>query len=889
MSTNNILGLASGEPIIVPTQDIVLGVYYLSLQFDKQTGENKYFSSLSEVQHAIDAKKLSIHAKIKYRIIQKDTDQKQRSTIIDITAGRLFIANLLPKGAKISHEHINKVMTKKEISHLIHIVYRHCGQKKTVVFADHLTELGFKFACKFGISVGKDDIVIPDSKNNHVKDTLKKIREYEDQYSEGLITSGERYNKAIDEWTRCTDTIASDMMKKLLDSNRLKDKGTNCESLNSIYIMSDSGARGSPAQMRQLAGMRGLMTKPSGEIIETPITSNFKEGLNELEYFISTHGARKGLADTALKTANSGYLTRKLVDVSQDCIILERDCGTTESVLVRKKARNSEVMTVHLKEMALGRVLAENIYIPEKKTLLLKKHKLIDEETILKIAENDIDTFKIRSVLTCKTKMGVCSQCYGRDLGTGDIVNLGEAVGVIAAQSIGEPGTQLTMRTFHIGGAAQKIASKSDIISTHPGIIHFENASIIKNSSGNSINMSRNCELLIVDDKKKEKFRSKIPYGAKILFNSNDTVRVGDKISEWDPFTLPIMTEVEGYVSFVDLKESVSVKEVQDDITGIINKVIIDSKQSLKSTHVRPRITINDKYGNILKLSNGSEAKYFLPVNSIINVSDNQKVEIGDVLSKMPKESSKTRDITGGLPRVVELFEARQPKEAAILSEVDGYIAYGQDYKFRRRIIVKSKDQVKKAEYFIPRGKHIAVNEGDYVVKGEMLFNGDPSPHDILRIHGKEAFANYMIEEVQQVYKLQGVKINNKHIEVILRQMLRKVQITDPGETTFITGDQVDRDLFNQVNKKAQKEKYKIAKAVAILQGITKSSLQTNSFLSAASFIETIKVLTEAAVLGKSDNLYGLKENVIVGGLIPAGTGFCMKKLKEKYSSMQFH
>jgi len=885
MSTNNILGSASGEPIIVPTQDIVLGIYYLSLQFKKQVGENRYFGSLSEVKHAVDAKKLSIHAKINFRITTHHKTKKQSSSIIQTTPGRLFIAELLPQGLDISHDYVNQVMTKKEISTLIDVVYRHCGQKKTVVFADHLMGLGFKFACQSGISIGKDDIIIPESKSLHIKNTFKKIREYEEQYSDGLITSGERYNKAIDEWTRCTDLISSDMMKKLLESNDLKGDDANFESLNSVYIMSNSGARGSPAQMRQLAGMRGLMTKPSGEIIETPITSNFKEGLNELEYFISTHGARKGLADTALKTANSGYLTRKLVDVAQDCIIGEKDCGTNESILAKEKVENGETV-VPLRELSLGRILAKDIYSPEDNILLVKKGKLIDEETMTKIEAKKVEMIRIRSVLTCQGKKGVCSKCYGRDLATGQIVNLGEAVGVIAAQSIGEPGTQLTMRTFHIGGAAQKIASKSDIVSSYAGTIHFKNSFIIINSSGNKINMSRNCELMIIDGRNKEKFRTKVPYGAKILSSHDTRIKVGVKIAEWDPFTLPIMTEVEGYVTFVDLKDLVSVKEVQDEITGIVNKVVIDSKQNIKHINLRPRILIKDKNGNILKLNNGSEAKYFLPVNAIINVSDNQKIEVGDVLSKIPKESSKSRDITGGLPRVVELFEARQPKEAAVLSEMDGYVQYGQDYKFKRRIIVNSKDEMTKTEYFIPRGKYVSVNEGDYVIKGEMLFDGDPSPHDILRILGKEEFANYMIDEVQQVYKLQGVKINNKHIEVILKQMLKKVQITEPGETTFIVGEQVDREHFNQINKKAKKEKYKPAKAIDVLQGITKASLQTNSFLSAASFIETIKVLTEAAVSGKTDKLYGLKENVIVGRLIPAGTGFYMNKLKEKYSHL---
>ncbi|WPX96011.1 DNA-directed RNA polymerase subunit beta' [Candidatus Bandiella euplotis] len=883
MSTNNILSSANGEPVTVPTQDIVLGIYYLSLQFDKQLGEGMAFSSLSEVEHAINAEKLSIQAKIRFKY--KSHDQDAEPVMVETTAGRLFIADLLPKESDVSFDYINKVMTKKEISNLVDIVYRNCGQKKTVIFSDRLMGLGFKYACQSGISIGKDDIVVPETKKVHLDATFKKIKEYEEQYADGLITSGEKYNKAIDEWTRCTDRIAADMMKKLSNQAGDHDEGSGFESLNSIYIMADSGARGSSAQIRQLAGMRGLMTKPSGEIIETPIVSNFKEGLNELEYFISTHGARKGLADTALKTANSGYLTRKLVDVAQDCIVTQEDCKTSTSLLTRAKIENGEVI-VPLRELVLGRVLAEDVYSLAHNTLIARKDTLVDEETMDLLEKNNIETLKIRSVLTCKTEHGVCSKCYGRDLATGQIVNLGEAVGVIAAQSIGEPGTQLTMRTFHIGGAAQKIANKSDVVSSHSGTIKLNNAFIINDKQGSAINMSRNCEVVVIDNAYSEKFRCKVPYGAKIYFKDGDDIRTGNKIAEWDPFTAPIMTEVSGYASFVDLEDSVSIKEVQDDVTGIISKVIIDAKNT-KGSNLRPKIVIKDKDGNPIRLKNGLEARYFLPVNAIVNVSDNQSVEIGDVLARMPKESSKSRDITGGLPRVVELFEARQPKEAAILSEIDGYVEYGQDYKFKRRLVVRSKDGETSAEYFIPRGKHITVNEGDYVLRGEMLLEGHPSPHDILRILGTEAFASYMIDEVQQVYKLQGVKINNKHIEVVLKQMLRKVEITDPGETTFIVGEHIDKDELEQMNEKAKRENYKPAKAVGVLQGITKASLQTTSFLSAASFQETIKVLTEAAVSGKEDKLQGLKENVIVGRLIPAGTGFYMNQLKNRHKESE--
>jgi DNA-directed RNA polymerase subunit beta' len=882
MSTNNILSSANGEPIIVPTQDIVLGIYFLSLEFKNQKGEGMVFSNLSEIEHAVDAEKLAIHAKIRYRNKSYDQNNQVQYNIVETTPGRLFIADLLPKESNISFDYVNKVMTKKEISSLIDTVYRNCGQKKTVIFADHLMVTGFKYACQSGISIGKDDIVIPETKAAHIAASFEKIKEYEDQYADGLITAGEKYNKAIDEWTRCTDIVAADMMKKLFDPNDPATQEKGFESLNSVYIMANSGARGSSAQIRQLAGMRGLMTKPSGEIIETPIISNFKEGLNELEYFISTHGARKGLADTALKTANSGYLTRKLVDVAQDCIVVVEDCGTNDSIMARGKIESGEVI-IPLRELVLGRVLAEDVYCIMKQNIIAKKDELIDEELMDILEANNIEVLKIRSVLTCETKHGVCSKCYGRDLATGQLVNLGEAVGVIAAQSIGEPGTQLTMRTFHIGGAAQKITNKSDIISSHSGIIKFSNFVVIEDNHGNKMNMGRSCEAIIIDATQTEKFRCKVPYGAKVYFANQSEIRAGDKIAEWDPFTTPIMTEIAGYASFVEIEESVSVKETQDDITGIINKVIVDHKRSSKGANLRPRIVIKDKDGNPIKLRDGLEAKYFLPVGAILNAVDGQKVEIGDILAKMPKESSKSRDITGGLPRVVELFEARQPKDVAILSEIDGYVEYGQDYKFKRRLIVKSKDGESSAEYFIPRGKHITVNEGDYVLKGEMLLEGNPSPHDILRILGMEEFANYMIDEVQQVYKLQGVKINNKHIEVILKQMLKKVEITDPGETTCIAGEYVDNEYLEQINEKAKKEKYKSAKAVGVLQGITRASLQTNSFLSAASFQETIKVLTEAAVSGKEDSLQGLKENVIVGRLIPAGTGFYTKQLKAQH------
>ena len=878
MSTNNILSATSGDPIIMPTQDIVLGIYYLSLQFDGQKGENMMFSDFNEVEHGIDADKLSIHAKIKFRAKYHDSNGKVQYRIIETTPGRLFIMNLLPifsdKGLDMVCNYVNRVITTKEITSLINMVYRNCGPKKTVIFVDHLMKLGFKYACQSGISIGKNDIVIPETKDMYIKRTFKKIREYEEQYSDGLITTGEKYNKAVDEWTRCTDKIASDMMKKLLHLNdQNKEKGF--KALNSIYIMAHSGARGSLSQMRQLGGMRGLMAKPSGQIIETPIISNFKEGLNELEYFISTHGARKGLADTALKTANSGYLTRKLVDVAQDCIVYEKDCGTNDGILVRVKAEETT-----LKDLGLGRILADDVYCIITGDVIVKKETLVNESIIALLEENKVEALNVRSPLICKAERGICSKCYGTDLATGQLVDLGEAVGVIAAQSIGEPGTQLTMQTFHIGGAAQKILTKSDVVSPYSGSLELKNLSFIEDKQGNKINTTRNAEIKITGNKGAEKFRCKIPYGARIYFTTNFKVSAGVKIAEWDPFNVPIITEVSGYASFVDLEDSISVEEVQDDVTGIISMVVVDNQRSTKGYNLRPRIAIKDKEGNAIKLKNGLEAIYFLPVNTIVHAVDNQRVEVGNILAKIPKGSSKSRDITGGLPRVIELFEARIPKEAATLSEVDGYVEYGQDYKFKRRLIVKPKNEKKPAEYLIERGRYITVNEGDYVLKGEMLVEGNPSAHDILRTLGKKEFADHMITEIQEVYRLQGVKINNKHIEVILRQMLQKVEIKDSGETTFMIGEHVDKEYFDQVNEKANKEGYKPAEAIGILQGITKASLQTGSFLSSASFQETVKVLTEASVLGKVDPLRGLKENVIAGRLVPAGTGFMMNKNK---------
>jgi len=882
MSTNNILSPQNGKPIIVPSQDMVLGLYFITLMFENEEGEGGLFNNAAEIEHALNAEKLSLHAKIKCRRKHINMDGEVITTVVETTPGRVLLSEVLPQDANISFDLINKVMTKKEISKLIDMVYRHCGQKSTVIFADHIMNLGFTHACRAGISFGKDDMFVPTTKQAHLDETDTEVKLYEHQYSDGLITSGEKYNKVVDAWTRCTDRIANDMMKGISQTPK-GTKGHPAHSkVNNVYMMADSGARGSAAQIKQLAGMRGLMSKPSGEIIEKPIISNFKEGLNELEYFMSTHGARKGLSDTALKTANSGYLTRKLVDVSQDCIVVQEDCGTTNGVIIKSVIENGEVI-VPLRDIALGRTAAIDIKDPNTDKVVIKAGQLIDETAVEIIDLIGIDQTKVRSVLTCKSEVGVCAKCYGRDLATGNPVSIGEAIGVIAAQSIGEPGTQLTMRTFHIGGAAQKGAAQSNLVCSHDGTLRIHNKNIVVNSEGHSIIMSRNCELIVVDPAKDiEKARYKVPYGAKLTIAEGSVVKAGQKLAEWEPYTIPIIVEKSGEAGFVDLQEGVSVNEVFDESTGITNRVIIDWKQQTKGTDLRPRVVVNDKDGKVITLANGLEARYFLPVDAILNISDKAKVNAGDVIARIPKESSKTKDITGGLPRVVELFEARKPKDHSIISEIAGTVEFGKDYKSKRRIIVRPDDKEQEpVEYFIPRGKHISINEGDYVSKGDMLMEGNPSPHDILRVMGVEALANYIIQEVQQVYRLQGVVIDDKHIEVVLRQMLNKFEITEPGETTYLAGENVDRDQLREMNARAKEEGYKPAIASPILQGITKASLQTRSFFSAASFQQTTQVLTEAAVSGKIDKLSGLKENVIVGRLIPAGTGYYINKVQK--------
>ena len=877
MSTNNILSPANGKPIIVPSQDMILGLYYLSLVSHEGKGDKMIFSSIEELTIALDQNVVSLHTKIKCRYQTLDENFQPITLTVDTTPGRMMVSEILPKHPKVSFNLINRVLTKKEISNAIDVVYRHCGQKKTVIFADKLMEIGFREACKAGISFGKDDLLIPNNKSDLLLETEKKVKLYEKQYSEGLITRGEKYNKVVDAWAKCSDRVAEEMTKIMVPQTT-----DNVDQFNSVYMMADSGARGSAAQLKQLSGMRGLMAKPSGEIIETPIVSNFKEGLTVLEYFNSSHGARKGLADTALKTANSGYLTRRLVDVAQDSIITIDDCFTTQFITLEELVEDGEVIE-SLSEKCLGRTLAEDLVDKQSNNVIAKTGDIVSEEHLSLIDSAGLSSVKVRSVLTCEAEFGVCAKCYGRDLARGTPVNVGEAVGVIAAQSIGEPGTQLTMRTFHIGGAAQKGTEISSIESKYDGTIKYSNITTAKDSSDNLINMSRSSSLSVLDDKNKERAKHRLPFGCKLKFEDNKKIKASDVLAEWDPFTLPIVAQTNGHLVFKDLEEGVTTRQIVDDSTGLSSNIVIDWKQQAKNQHLVPRVEIHDKKndGKVLVLENGSLASYELTADSIILVTDNMKIKEGDYIAKIPKESSKTKDITGGLPRVAELFEARKPKDHAIIAEVSGKIKFGKDYKMKRKIeIIPEDDGIEPVEYVISKSKHLTVQEGDYVEIGDVLVDGTSVPHDILRIKGVEALATYLIKEVQDVYRLQGVKINDKHIEVIVRQMMQKVEITDPGQTTFLAGEQVSKKEFTEVNSKASAEGKKLAKGHQILLGITKASLQTDSFVSAASFQETTRVLTEAAVSGKVDSLQGLKENVIVGRLVPCGTGSFMSQVK---------
>ena len=874
MSTNNILSPANGKPIIVPSQDIVLGLYYLTLEREGQPGEGMAFGSIGELEQALDTGVVGLHARIRIRLDTVDREGRPVKRRIETTPGRALLTQILPRHPDISLELLNQLLTKKEVSNVIDVVYRHCDQKETVIFADRIMAMGFTHACKAGISFGKDDLVIPDAKESLVSTTQDSVKQFEQQYQEGLITQGEKYNKVLDAWSRCTDDVADKMMQGIADP----DPG---QPVNSVYMMAHSGARGSATQMKQLAGMRGLMAKPSGEIIETPIISNFKEGLTVLEYFNSSHGARKGLADTALKTANSGYLTRRLVDVAQDCTVLEEDCGASEGITVRAVVDGGEVLET-LSERLLGRCAVGDVAHPLTDEIVVRAGEMFDEAGVEKVEQAGLESVKIRSVLTCETPGGVCAACYGRDLARGTPVNIGEAVGIIAAQSIGEPGTQLTMRTFHIGGAAQRGAEQSSIEAAFDAEVEIRSRNVVTDSGGHLMVMARNTEMVLRDDQGRERASHRVPYGARLLVDHGASVRKGDRLAEWDPYTLPIITEKEGVANYVDLVDGVSMRDVIDEATGLSYKTVIDWKQQAKGADLRPRITLRDDEGEVIELANGAEARYFLSVDAILSVEPGARVHAGDVLARVPRENIKTRDITGGLPRVAELFEARKPKEFAVISESAGRVEFGKDYKAKRRIVVHpEEDGAEPVEYLLPKGRHVSVQEGQHVERGDALMDGSPVPHDILRVMGVEALASYLIDEIQDVYRLQGVKINDKHIEVIARQMLQKVEIANPGETTYLAGEQVDRIEFERTNMAAEEEGLAPATAEPVLQGITKASLQTTSFISAASFQETTRVLTEAAVSGRVDRLAGLKENVIVGRLIPAGTGSFMNRMRQ--------
>lgn len=858
MSTNNILSPAHGRPIIVPTQDMVLGLYYMTRERPFSRGEGKIFADRDEVHAAYDHNCVDLQAHIKVRLDNE---------IIETTTGRCILSMILPKMLPFSS--INKTMDKKSIAELIDTCYRVAGNKETVLLADRLKNMGFTFSTKAGISISIDDMIVPNNKEEHLSKAYEQVAEIENQYTEGLITDGERYNKVVDIWAQTTDVITQDMMREMSLQTVLDPKGQErrMPSFNPVYMMADSGARGSTQQMRQLSGMRGLMAKPSGEIIETPITANFREGLTVLQYFISTHGARKGLADTALKTANSGYLTRRLVDVAQDMIISEVDCGTPEGLEMTPLIESGEVIEA-LGERILGRVVAEDVVDSFSGTVIVKTNEEVTEEIVDKIEEAGIEKVKIRSVLTCESKVGACILCYGRDLSRGKKVNIGEAVGVIAAQSIGEPGTQLTMRTFHIGGAASKRAEQSTLEARNEGTVRYHNVKFVLNKEGKITVMNRHGEVVVVDDTGRERERYPVIYGATLLIKDGGRIKAKQMLAEWDPYTVPIMTEVNGIVRFDDIVEGQSMQDVIDEVTGRSRKVIVESKNK---DH-RPRIMIVDANGDAVKLASGTEARYLLPGGTNITSSNGEVVKAGDVIAKIPRETTKTKDITGGLPRVAELFEARKPKDCAIISEIDGYVSFGKDTKGKRKLIVKP-EVGEEYEYLIPKGKHVSVHEGEFVRAGEPLMDGSSNPHDILRVLGDKALAKYLTDEVQEVYRLQGVKINDKHIEVVVRQMLSKVKVIEPGDSSFLIDEAVDRQIFDAVNASIKKKKGKLAVSEPLLLGITKASLTTDSFISAASFQETTKVLTEAAISGRVDYLQGLKENVIMGRLIPAGSG----------------
>ncbi|STO25967.1 DNA-directed RNA polymerase subunit beta' [Fluoribacter gormanii] len=871
MSTNNILSPASGEPIIVPSQDVVLGLYYLTREKVNALGEGKIFVSAQEAQNFYESGHLDIHAKIKIRMPKEDGEGHH---LVETTVGRAILAEVLPKGMTFAQ--INRTMTKKVITKVIDTCYRNFGLKETVIFADKLMYTGFKYATRSGVSIGIEDMEIPDDKANIIEHADNEVREIESQFRSGLVTNGERYNKVIDIWSRTNELVAKSMMTKIATEEAFDAKGNKVrqESFNPIFMMADSGARGSAAQIRQLAGMRGLMAAPDGSIIETPITANFREGLNVFQYFISTHGARKGLADTALKTANSGYLTRRLVDVAQDVVITEDDCGVDTGILMQPLIEGGDIVEP-LHERVLGRVVASDVYIPNQSEPVVTAGTLLDEEWVEKLEKQGVDQIMVRSPITCQTRFGLCAKCYGRDLAKGHLVNTGEAVGIIAAQSIGEPGTQLTMRTFHIGGAASRATAANNIQIKTKGVIRLHNIKTVTHENKNLVAVSRSGEVTILDEFGRERERYKLPYGAVISVQDNSPVEAGQVIATWDPHTHPVISEVTGYLKFVDLIDGITMNRQTDELTGLSNIVVIDAKQrSAAGRDMRPMVKLVAENGEDIFLAGTNvPAQYYLPVDAIVNFEDGSHVGIGDVIARIPQERSKTRDITGGLPRVADLFEARKPKDSAVMAEVSGMVSFGKETKGKRRLLINvSEDQCH--EELIPKWRHISVFEGEHVERGEIIAEGALNPHDILRLLGVGALANYIVNEVQDVYRLQGVKINDKHIEVIVRQMLRKRVITFAGDSKFLAGEQVEESVLLQENDKLIAEDKQPARGTPILLGITKASLATESFISAASFQETTRVLTEAAVSGKIDDLRGLKENVMVGRLIPAGTGY---------------
>jgi DNA-directed RNA polymerase subunit beta' len=876
MSSNNILSPANGDPIIVPSQDVVLGLYYMTREKVGATGEGMFFADVAEVHRAYESRTVDLQAKVKVRL--KDTVRveggamQERMRLIPTTVGRALLFEILPKG--LSFDIVNVDMTKKQISATINACYRALGLKETVVFADQLMYTGFHYATRSGISFGIDDIVIPEQKTKIVAAADHEVKEIQDQYSSGLVTNGERYNKVVDIWSRANDQVAKVMMEKLGTEEAVDSKGhkQKQKSFNSIFMMADSGARGSAAQIRQLAGMRGLMAKPDGSIIETPITANFREGLNVLQYFISTHGARKGLADTALKTANSGYLTRRLVDVAQDLVVTEVDCGTSRGLSMAPLVEGGDVVE-QLGERVLGRVLADDILKPGTEEVLIAKGTLLDEKLVRQLEADGVDQMNVRSPISCQTRYGVCSSCYGRDLARGRPISIGEAVGVIAAQSIGEPGTQLTMRTFHIGGAASRAAAASSVEVRNRGVIRFHHIKTVQHDKGHLVAVSRSGEIGVIDDFGRERERYKIPYGAMINVKEGDTVAAGQVVATWDPHTHPVVTEVAGLLKFQDFVDGMTVTTQVDEVTGLSSTVVLDTKQR-GGKDVRATMKLISSKGKEVTFANTDiPAVYTLPAGALVSLEDGAKVSVGDVIARIPQESSKTRDITGGLPRVADLFEARKPKDPAILAEKSGTVSFGKETKGKRRLIITG-DDAEKYEELIPKWRQLNVFEGETVERGEVIADGEPNPHDILRLQGIAALANYLVREIQDVYRLQGVKINDKHIEVIIRQMLRKTEVESAGETTLLRGEQLDRARALAINDSAERAGKEAAVLQPVLLGITKASLATESFISAASFQETTRVLTEAAVRGLKDDLRGLKENVIVGRLIPAGTGF---------------